>query len=65
MSKETLESVFMGLPNCCTLKTPNSYRTNYTATYKEHSKNAVTVHGATPKEAVVKLAEKLALEGIV
>lgn len=62
INKETLESVFMGLPDSCVLKTPNFCRNDYTASYKEHSKNAVTVHGSTPTEVVVNLARKLAPE---
>lgn len=59
---ETLESVFMGLPNGCVLKNPNNYNIKrYQCVYKENSKNAVRATGDTPKEAVIRLAEKLAL----
>lgn len=63
--KETMESVFNGLPNGCVLKNPNSWNNQYQATYKEHSKNSVVVKADTAREAVVKLAEELALrEGL-
>ncbi len=63
-SKETLESVFMGLPNGCMLKTPNSFNTKYTVTYKENSRNSLKTEGDTPSEAVIKMAEELAKKGI-
>jgi hypothetical protein len=58
---ETLESVFMGLPNSCVLKTPNSYNKEYTCVYLEHGKEQVKARGDTPTQAVVRLAELLAL----
>lgn len=60
--KETLESVFMGLPDGCALKNTNSYNSNrYQCTYKENSsKNSERTYGDTPKEAVIKMAELLA-----
>lgn len=58
---ETLESVFMELPNGCVLKNPNNYNNKeYQCVYKENSKNSVRATGKTPKEAVIRLAEKLA-----
>lgn len=63
--KETLESVFMGLPNGCVLKNPNNYNCRYQCVYKEQStKKSVRAYGNTPKEAVIKLAELLASKGI-
>lgn len=60
--KETMESVFMALPNGCVLKNPNSYNPNrYTCTYKENSKYSLRTTGDTPTEAVVRMAELLAL----
>lgn len=65
MSKETLESVFAGLPNGCSLTNPNSYTSTFKAAYKEHSrKNAVVVYSGSPSGAVIKLANKLSELGI-
>jgi len=61
---ETMESIFAGLPNGCILKTPNSFNLEYTCVYKEHSKRSLKATGKTPSEAVVRLAELLALNGI-
>lgn len=57
---ETMESVFAGLPNGCTLKNPNNYNKLYQCVYLEHTKAAVRAYGDTPSEAVVRLAELLA-----
>ena len=57
--RETFESVFMGLPDGCMLKTPNNFNTKYTVTYKENSRNSLKTQGDTPKEAVIKMAEQL------
>lgn len=59
---ETLESIFMGLPNGCVLKTPNAYNTMFTCTYKEHTRYSIKVTGKTPTEAVVKMAQALAFK---
>lgn len=58
--RETLESVFMGLPDGCMLKTPNNFNEKYTVTYKENSRNSLKTSGETPKEAVIRMAELLA-----
>ena len=60
MSKETVESVFMGFPNGCVLKSPNNYNSKYSCVYKENTKNSVWFYGNTPREAVIKMAEWLA-----
>lgn len=62
--EETFESVFMGLPKGCVLKTPNSYNSCYTCAYKPHSKRAVVASADTPSQAVVRLAQLLAEKGI-
>lgn len=59
--RETFESVFMGLPNCCILKTPNNYHKDYTCVYKYGTRASISANGATPRQAVVKLAELLAI----
>lgn len=62
---ETLESVFQGLPDGCILKTPTQYTTKYVCVYKERSHTRqVKAFGDTPREAVIKLADLLAKEGI-
>lgn len=61
---ETLESVFMGLPNACILKTPNCMQLKYTCVYKQQTKNSILTIGDTPSEAVIRMAEALALKGI-
>ena len=61
MGKETMESVFMGLPNGCILKTPNSLNREYTCVFNEAGRETVKTRGKTPAEAVVRLAEQLAL----
>jgi hypothetical protein len=58
---ETLESVFMGLPNSCALKTPNSMNKKYTCVFNEAGRESLKTIGDTPSEAVVRLAELLAL----
>lgn len=63
-SKETLESVFVGLPNGCMLKNPNNFNINYTCTYKENSRKGFKTSGDTPSQAVIKMAEQLALRGL-
>lgn len=58
--RETFESVFMGLPDGCMLKTPNSMNEKYTVTYLENSRSSIKTSGDTPSEAVIKMAEKIA-----
>ena len=58
--RETFESVFMGLPDGCVLKTPNSMNHKYTVIYLENSRNSLKTSGDTPKEAVIRMANRLA-----
>lgn len=62
---EDFESIFMALPNGCSLKTPNSMSSKYQAVYKENShKGSITAKEPTARAAVIRLAELLAENNI-